>query len=140
MKDCGVSHISAHKRKFLEANKTLTRDQLEKMAVEKQIEDLIKRRDELEIKIEKDTKNVVIKGMIYYDSEKREHLLREAEHLSYSQLKIEKIRQFNDATWNADNVDFDVITELQAIETHVGENSEGIFGAIGRFTFGGDNK
>ena len=77
--------------------------------------------------------------MLYYDLSKRNELLDSAERLSYSQMKIERIRRINDS-WNADNVDFETITELEAMEKYVGENSPGFLSKFGKYMLGGGNK
>lgn len=55
-------------------------------------------------------------------------------------MKIEKIRCMDDSNWNADNVSLETITELQAMEEYVGENSPGLLSEFGKFMLGGGNK
>lgn len=81
--------------------------------------------------------------MLYYDLKKREQLLDEATQLRYSQIKIDKLRRFDDKKWNADNVDFETVTELQAMESFVEDNlpdyTRGVFAKIGKLISGGEN-
>lgn len=132
--------ISTYKKQLGEANKVLTNDLRQKLDIERQIQELQKRRDEMEQRICADTRNVVTKGMLYYGPEMRERLLTQGQQLSYSELKIGKLRQFDNTNWNADHVDLEVITELQALEAYVGENApddtRGLLARLGRLIAG----
>ena len=107
--------------------------------LERQIQQLMEEKAILSQQIEADITNVVTKGMLHFNEEKRGPLLDKAAQLSYSQLKIEKINRLNDC-WNADYVDFEIITELQAIEQYVGENSPGLLFQLGKSFLGGGNQ
>lgn len=134
-----MSLISTYKKQFQEASKDLAHDQSQLLDIDSQIQRLQKKKSDITKQIEKDTNNVVTKGMLYYDLSKRNELLDSAERLSYSQMKIERIRRINDS-WNADNVDFETITELEAMEKYVGENSPGFLSKFGKYMLGGGNK
>ena len=138
-KDCGVSLISNYRKQLNKANEALARDQQQMVDLECQIQQLMEEKAILSQQIEADITNVVTKGMLHFNEEKRGPLLDKAAQLSYSQLKIEKINRLNDC-WNADYVDFEIITELQAIEQYVGENSPGLHFQLGKFMLGGGNQ
>lgn len=138
-KDCGVSLISNYRKQLNKANEALARDQQQMVDLECQIQRLMEKKACLSQQIEADITNVVTKGMLHFDEEKRRHLLNEAAQLSYSQLRIEKINRLNDC-WNADHVNFETITELQAIERYVGKNSPGLLSQLGKFMLGGGNQ
>ena len=138
-KDCGVSLISNYRKQLNKANEALARDQQQMVDLERQIQQLMEEKAILSQQIEADITNVVTKGMLHFNVETRRHLLDEAAQLSYSQLKIEKINRLNDC-WNADYVDFEIITELQAIEQYVGENSPGLLFQLGKSFLGGGNQ
>ncbi len=138
-KDCGVSLISNYRKQLNKANEALARDQQQMVDLERQIQQLMEEKAILSQQIEADITNVVTKGMLHFNEEKRGPLLDKAAQLSYSQLKIEKINRLNDC-WNADYVDFEIITELQAIEQYVGENSPGLLFQLGKSFLGGGNQ
>ena len=138
-KDCGVSLISNYWKQLNKANEALARDQQQMVDLERQIQQLMEEKAILSQQIEADITNVVTKGMLHFNEEKRGPLLDKAAQLSYSQLKIEKINRLNDC-WNADYVDFEIITELQAIEQYVGENSPGLLFQLGKSFLGGGNQ
>lgn len=135
-----MSPIPSYKKQFNQASEDLARDQQELLDLDEQIQALQKKKSDLTSQIEADKNNVVTKGMLYFDSEKRKHMLDKAEQLSYSRLKIEKIRSIDDQSWNSDNVDFETITELQAIERYVGKNSSGVLSQLGKLVLGGGNQ
>ena len=135
-----MSPISIYKKQLQKASRALARDQSQLLDIESQIQELQKKKSEITRQIEEDISNVVTKGMLYFDSEKRTQLLDDAAQLSYSQMKIEKIRCMDDSNWNADNVSLETITELQAMEEYVGENSPGLLSEFGKFMLGGGNK
>ena len=138
-KDCGVSLISNYWKQLNKASEALARDQQQMVDLERQIQQLMEEKAILSQQIEADITNVVTKGMLHFNEEKRGPLLDKAAQLSYSQLKIEKINRLNDC-WNADYVDFEIITELQAIEQYVGENSPGLLFQLGKSFLGGGNQ
>ena len=70
---------------------------------------------------------------------KRDELFRKASQLSYSQLKIDKLRSLDDAHWNADNVTLETIHELEALEAYIGDNSPGFLSSVGSFICGGSD-
>lgn len=135
-----MSPISIYKKQLQKASRALARDQSQLLDIESQIQELQKKKSEITRQIDEDISNVVTKGMRYFDSEKRTQLLDDAAQLSYSQMKIEKIRCMDDSNWNADNVSLETITELQAMEEYVGENSPGLLSEFGKFMLGGGNK
>lgn len=135
-----MSPISIYKKQLQKASRALARDQSQLLDIESQIQELQKKKSEITRQIDEDISNVVTKGMLYFDSEKRTQLLDDAAQLSYSQMKIEKIRCMDDRNWNADNVSLETITELQAMEEYVGENSPGLLSEFGKFMLGGGNK
>ena len=116
-----MSSISTYKKQLQIADCRLTSDQ----------ENLFN--------IERDSQNVVTKGMLYYNSQKRDELFRKASQLSYSQLKIDKLRSLDDAHWNADNVTLETIHELEALEAYIGDNSPGFLSSVGSFICGGSD-
>ena len=138
-KDCGVSLISNYRKQLNKANEALALYQQQMVDLERQIQQLMEEKAILSQQIEADITNVVTKGMLHFNEEKRGPLLDKAAQLSYSQLKIEKINRLNDC-WNADYVDFEIITELQAIEQYVGENSPGLLFQLGKSFLGGGNQ
>ena len=61
---------------------------------------------------------------MYYNQEKREAILNEAEKLRYSQETISRIRRkTGDENWNADNVGIEIMLELDAVDKFVGKNA-----------------
>jgi len=139
-RECGVSLISIYKKQLREANDILACDQAQQRDIDKQIRELQEENLLLSKKIEEDITNVITKGMLYFDSSKREYLLNEAEQLSYSQMQIDKIRCIDDSNWNADNVDFETITVLQSMEQYVSDNSPGLLAKLGKFVLRGEDK
>lgn len=135
-----MSPISTYKKQLRQASKALAHDQSQLRDIEGQIRELQKKKGEITRQIDEDTSNVVTKGMLYFDSEKRAQLLDQAGQLCYSQMNIDKIRYMDDSDWNADNVDLETITELQAMEKYVRENSPGFLSEFGKFVLGGGNK
>ena len=135
-----MSSISTYKKQLKQASKALAYDQAQLLNIEGQIQELQKKKSDITRQIDEDTSNVVTKGMLYFDSEKRAQLLDKAAQLSYSSMKIEKIRCIDGSNWNADNVNLETITELQAMEKYVGENAPGYLSDFGKFILGGGNK
>ena len=135
-----MSPISTYKKQLKKASAALAQNQQRSLDKEIKIRELQEQKIEIDKQIDADISNVVTKGMLYFDSERREQLLNDAEELSYSQLKIEKIRCMSASNWNADNVDLETITELQAMEKYVEDNSPGFLSKLGKFVLGGGNK
>lgn len=135
-----MSPIPSYKKQFNQASEDLARDQQELLDLDEQIQALQKKKSDLTSQIEADKNNVVTKGMLYFDSEKRKHVLDEAEQLSYSRMKLDRLRGFDDQSWNSDNVDFETITEFQAMERYISENSPGILSWLGKSALGGGNQ
>lgn len=135
-----MSPISNYKKQLNEANEELARNQRELLELDKRIQALQKEKRDVASRIEAGKNSVVTKGMLYFSSEKRKQVLDRAEQLSYSRLKIDKFRCLDDQSWNSDNVDFEMITELQAMERHIGDNSPGLLSQLGKFVLGGGNE
>ena len=134
-----MSSISTYKKQLQIADRRLTSDQENLFNIEREIEELQKKRETFYDQIERDSQNVVTKGMLYYNSQKRDELFRKASQLSYSQLKIDKLRSLDDAHWNADNVTLETIHELEALEAYIGDNSPGFLSSVGSFICGGSD-
>lgn len=135
-----MSPIPSYKKQFNQASEDLARDQQELLDLEEQIQALQKKKSDLTSQIEADKNNVVTKGMLYFDSEKRKHVLDKAEQLSYSRMKLDRLRGFDDQSWNSDNVDLETITEFQAMERYISENSPSILSQLGKSVLGGGNQ
>jgi hypothetical protein len=77
------------------------------------------------------------KGLLYYNSEKRLFLLKEAEKLCYSKTSIARLVKFTVDNWNKDSVTIDDIREMQTIESYVQENTpawkKSLFSRLGEF-------
>ena len=77
------------------------------------------------------------KGLLYFNNEKRYHLLEEAEKLCYSKTSISHLRSFTVDNWNKDSVTLDDIREMHTIEKYVDNNTpawkKSIFSQIGKF-------
>lgn len=137
-----MSSISTYKKQFKDANKALARNQARTLEITQQMQELQKKKEEAIKQVEEDKNQVVTKGIYYYDLKKRKQLLEDAEYLRYPKSPIETISCIDDKDWNADNVDYGIITELQAMESFVKENlpdySRGFFAKIGKLMSGGE--
>lgn len=119
-----VRAISNHKKRYQKATNKREQDLREKTRIEAQIALLEKQRDVVSQRIAEDDNDVVSEGLLYYNQEKREAILNEAEKLRYSQETISRIRRkTGDENWNADNVGIEIMLELDAVDKFVGKNA-----------------
>ena len=132
-----MSSISTYKRQLKRANRALANDQQRQVEIKKMIEELQEEYAAVGERIEEDRRNVVTKGMLYFNSSKREQLLEDAENLNYSKTTIERLRALGNAEWNADNVDEDIISAFESVEDYVNDNKpdweKSIPATIGKF-------
>ncbi len=132
----GVSAILSYQKQFKRATKKLTNTDEEILQVDEQIELLTQRKKQLLQKREKDQQNKVETGLMHFSNKNRTELLDQAKELLYSESAVERLRAFDDAQWNMDNVNINVINDFEALEEYVRKHTppwkKSIFTKIGK--------
>lgn len=119
-----VRAISNYNKQYKKAKKDRALHLQEKTEIEAQIAQLERQKEAVNEKINQDEKSVISAGLLYYNQEKRETILNDAEKLRYSKEKITRIRrEADDENWNADTVGLEMMQELDAMEQYVGKNA-----------------
>ena len=119
-----VRAISNYKKQYKKAKEDRALHLQEKTEIEAQIAQLTRQKDALNVKLNEDENSIISAGLLYYNQEKRETILNDAEKLRYSKEKITRIRRdTDDENWNADTIGLEMMQELDAMEQYVGKNA-----------------
>lgn len=119
-----VRAISNYKKQYQKAKNDRALHLQEKTELEAQIAQLEKKKESVDEILNQDEKTIISKGLLYYDQEKRETILNDAEKLCYSKERITRIRRdADDENWNTDTVGLEMMQEFDAMEQYVGNNT-----------------
>ena len=108
--------MSYKKRKFRQAINKYDKDLAEIASLNKKLSDKNQ-------EIENSKKDLITKGLLYYDHEKRNNIISKAEALKYSNSIITKLRKISSEDWNPDNIDENTIKDFQSMEMFVNDNT-----------------
>lgn len=136
-----MTHI--HRRGLDREYKNIKSIEYKQKQIEVQIQVLQKKHQELEGKKEDRTNALTIKGLQYYNPDKRQVLLNKAETLCYSKSTIESLRKIGEDEWNLDSVAAPEIEVFMTIEDYVNDNTpfwKKPLAKIGEAFLGGGNE